>query len=123
MIRVKNDFGQVKNINAVFVHLLTIAYVKIKNLFCFQKINFFILSSANRCYKYYSTPKNQSAARDDCRKDQADLFSWRDNSDEIELITASTAQWNSNTQFVVQQLYSWGGGMIDHGRGKFNLFI
>ena len=72
---------------------------------------------ANRCYKFYSTPKNHSEARADCRRHQADLFSWRDNSDENELLKASTIFWKYDYQAVKNQFYSWIGGIVHHGRG------
>lgn len=73
---------------------------------------------ATRCYKFYSTPKNHSAAREDCRRDQADLFSWRDNDDENELITAVITQANSKFPIIQQLTYAWSGGIIQQGRGK-----
>lgn len=78
---------------------------------------------ATRCYKFYSTPKNHSAAREDCRRDQADLFSWRDNDDENELITAVIAQSNNNPPIIQRQTYAWSGGIIQQGRGKQKSFL
>ena len=113
VIQTSDDFGLVINFNVVFVQLVTNVYVgEQKKNSSLRKT--FLSSQANRCYKYYSTPKNHSAAREDCRKDQADLFSWRNNDDETELITAST----ENSQAVKYQTYSWGGGIIYQGRGK-----
>ncbi|CAF3843749.1 unnamed protein product [Rotaria magnacalcarata] len=73
--------------------------------------------SATRCYKYFKEYKNQSEARAVCRKDQADLFTWRDNTDENELLKASAAEWNYNYENVQNQFYSWSGGMVYHGQG------
>lgn len=76
------------------------------------------LLQATRCYKFYSTPKNHSASREDCRRDQADLFSWRDNDDELELVTAVLDQSNHLQLAISQQIYAWSGGIIQQGRGK-----
>jgi hypothetical protein len=76
------------------------------------------LLQATRCYKFYSTPKNHSAAREDCRRDQADLFSWRNNDDEVELINAVTVQFSQLLSMVTEQIYAWSGGIIQQGRGK-----
>jgi hypothetical protein len=85
-----------------------------------RKIRFFHKYSFNyqakRCYKYYKTAKNHSEARTDCRNKQADLFSWRDNTDEHELLAASTIESGVNNQ-VKQQFYAWSGGIVHHGRG------
>lgn len=75
----------------------------------------FYFDLANRCYKYYSTSKNQSAARADCRKDQADLYSWRDNTDENELITALLIAQTKNQINVNEQEYAWSSGIVHHG--------
>lgn len=75
----------------------------------------FYFELANRCYKYYSTPKNQSSARADCRKDQADLYSWRDNTDENELLSALIITQTENQINVNEQEYAWSGGIAHHG--------
>ncbi|CAF1187329.1 unnamed protein product [Rotaria sp. Silwood1] len=76
------------------------------------------IRTPTRCYKYFKASKNHSEARADCRNNHADLFSWRDNSDENELLKASAAHWNYNSLSVKNQFYSWSGGMIHHGQGS-----
>ncbi|UJR31841.1 hypothetical protein I4U23_019318 [Adineta vaga] len=70
-----------------------------------------------RCYRFFQESKNHSQARANCRRDQADLYSWRDNSDENELLTASTS-WNYVYQPTKHQFYTWSGGMVHHGQGS-----
>lgn len=71
----------------------------------------------NRCYKYNPNHLNHSDARASCRREQADLFSWRDNEDEDELITASTSQWGFTYSPITHQFYTWSGGIVNHHRG------
>ena len=74
---------------------------------------------ATRCYRFYRESKNHSEARANCRKFQADLYSWRDNTDENELLTASTS-WNYVYQPNKHQFYTWSGGIVHHGQGSLN---
>ncbi|CAF1560556.1 unnamed protein product [Adineta ricciae] len=70
-----------------------------------------------RCYRFYQESRNHSEARANCRKFQADLYSWRDNTDENELLTASTS-WNYVYQPNKHQFYTWNGGIVHHGQGS-----
>lgn len=75
------------------------------------------ISKANRCLKYYSTPVNRSQARENCRREQSDLFTWKDNDDESFLIAAATQIWGFKIG-VYRQFYTWSGGIVQNSRGN-----
>ena len=93
---------------------------------CIQRIRIWSIGSfrwpAERCYKSFQELKTWSAARDHCRAQYADLFTWRNNHDE-QFIKPMVHQWATLSQFnflwaqIVQstskkQYLAWAGATI-----------
>ena len=81
-------------------------------------------SLVDRCYRSFQELKTWVAAREHCRAQYADLFTWRDNHDEIfikpifynwAVLGASTSFWNlyfSTIKRASKQHLAWAGATV-----------